>query len=96
MCIGIESAGNDSEDAAKGIDHSLMKFDRPRKRVKVSTQGTDAGGGGVGLSLGTNLEAVDRVSNPDEYTITTCTLHAMNLTLKSPVLLVIGDGGLQK
>ena len=47
MCIGIESAGNDSEEAAKGIDHSLLKFDSPQKRVKVSTQGTDAGGGGM-------------------------------------------------
>ena len=96
ICIGIESAGNHSEDAAKGIDHSLMKFDSPQKRVKVSMQGSDSGGGGVGQSLGTNLKDVDRVRNPDEYDITTCTLHAMNLTLKSPVLLAMGDGGLTK
>ena len=31
MRIGIESAGNHSMDAAKGIDHSLMKFDSPQK-----------------------------------------------------------------
>ena len=59
-------------------------------------QGSDAGGGGVGRSLGNNLEAVDRVRNPDEYDISTCTLHTMNLTLKSPVLLTMGDSGLTK
>ena len=96
ICIGIESAGNDSVDAAKGIDHSLLKFDSPQKRVKVSTQGTDAGGGGVGQSLGTNLTDVDRVKNPEEYDIATCTLHAMSLTLQSPVILVLGDGGITK
>ena len=96
MCIGIESARNDSEDAAKGIGNSLLKFDSPQKRGNVSMQGMDAGGGGMGQSLGTNLKAVDSVSNPDKYAITTCTLHAMNLTLKLPVLLAMGDGGLQK
>ena len=34
MCIGIESAGNDTEDAAKGIDHSLLKFDSPQKESR--------------------------------------------------------------
>lgn len=66
ICFGIETAGNASEDAACGIDHSLKVFeysgDLARLHFLASVR--DAEGGGVGVSLLINLAltngAIDR------------------------------------
>ena len=53
-CIGIQSAGNLSVDAAQGVDHALIPYDTENNRLKLSVQGTDAGGGGTRKDLADN------------------------------------------
>ena len=94
-CIGIQSAGNFSVDAAQGVDHALIPYDT-ENRIQLSVQGTDAGGGGTRKDLADKLEANGRVANYNEYVYSTCALHGMNLALSSPTQLIMGDGGLLK
>ena len=94
--IGIQSAGNTSEDGALGIDEALKIFDRLDGLLEVNSTGTDAGGGATREHLGKKLELRGRIKKLCEYIATTCTLHAMNLTLQSPTELTMGEGGLQK
>ena len=94
--IGIQSAGNSSEDGALGIHEALKLFDYPDKPLKVSATGTDAGGGATREHLGTKLALKGKVKNIAELVSTTCSLHAMNLTLQSPTALTMGEGGLHK
>ena len=79
--IGIKSAGNSSEDGALGIHEALKLFDLPKKPLKVSATGTDAGGGATREHLGMKLALKGRVKDIGELLSTTCTLHAMHLTL---------------
>ena len=94
--IGIEGAGNTTQSGAEGIDHSLTLYDTPNHRVQVHGQGTDAGGGATREHLQEKLNEKGRVFNMLNYVQTTCTLHALNLTLSSPALLTMGEGGLKK
>ena len=95
-CIGISSTGNDSVSAAQNIDHSLQLYDTPTNRVTLDNQCTDAGGGGTREDLGRRLATTNRVRNTNEYNISTCSLHALNLTLSSATELTMGPGGLKK
>ena len=54
------------------------------------------GEGGVGSSLFNCLSAVDRVCDVLAYSITTCALHGLNLTLSVPIESVLGPAGLGK
>ena len=95
-CIGIHSAGNFSVDAAEGVDHALKPYDHDREPLKISVQGTDAGGGGTRKDLADKLDSRGRIKDYGEYVWTTCSLHGMNITLSSPTNLIMGDGGLLK
>ena len=95
-CIGIQSTGNLSVDAAQGVDHALIPYDTENNRLKLSVQGTDADGGGTRKDLADKLEMNDRVRDYSEYVYSTCSLHGMNITLSSPTQLIMGDGGLLK
>ena len=98
VCFGIETAGNASKDAACGIDHSLRVFEygTDQRRILFSMSMTDAGGGGVGSSLVTNLELRNRAVDNCNYLWGTCVLHAMNLMFSVPVETLMGQGGLKK
>ena len=87
---------NNSKSAAESISHSLKIYDNNEKRLKLSGQGTDAGGGGTREDLARELEKIDRGKEMDEYNLTICALHAMNLTLSSPTELTMGLGGLKR
>ena len=93
--MGIESAGNTSVDAADSIDHALSIYDLSQERVLLSCTGTDAGGGGTREDLVEKLNN-KRVQCIATHTSSTCNLHGMNLCLSSPILLLMGDGGLLK
>ena len=95
-CIGIQSAGNFSVDAAEGVDHALKPYDHHEESLKFSVQGTDAGGGGTRKDLADKVESRGRVKEYAEYIWCTCSLHGLNLTLSSPTNLIMGDGGLLK
>ena len=47
VSIGIDGAGNSSQEAAAGIDFSLLPFDHNDFRVVLIGQCTDAGGGAL-------------------------------------------------
>ena len=94
--IGIQSAGNTSEDGALGIDEALKIFNRLDGLLEVYSTSTDAGGGATREHLGKKLELRGGIKKLCEYIATMCTLHAMNLTLQSPTELTMGEGGLQK
>ena len=55
VIIGIDGAGNTSEEAAAGIDFSLLPFDHDGFRMIFIAQGTDSGGGGTGSSIKISL-----------------------------------------
>ena len=95
-CIGIQSAGNFSVDAAEGVDHAMKPYDHEEETLQFSVQGTDAGGGGTRIDLANKLESCGRVKELTEYIWSTCSLHGMNITLSSPTNLIMGDGGLLK
>ena len=95
-CIGISSTGNDSISAAQNIDYSLELYDTPSNRVTLDNQGTDAGGGGTREDLGNKLATTNRIRDVNEYNISTCALHALNVTLSSATELTMGTGGLKK
>ena len=95
-CIGIQSAGNFSVDAAEGVDHALKPYDHDNQLLQFEVQGTDAGGGGTRKDLADKLESRGRVKEYVEYIWSTCALHGLNLTLSSPTNLIMGDGGLLK
>lgn len=65
-------------------------------RILLHSQITDAGGGGTGKSFKRELENKNRIimSIYDEYLSSTCALYGINLTLKNPVKIVMGEGGL--
>ena len=54
-CIGIDSAGNDSKSAAENISYTLQKYDSEEKKIVLSNQGTDTGGGGTGKELANQI-----------------------------------------
>ena len=56
---------------------------------------TDAGGGGVGISLVTNLELINRGIDNCNYLWGTCTIHTIKLMLSVPVEILMGQGGLK-
>ena len=95
-CIGIQSAGNFSVDAAEGIDHAMKPYDHEEETLQYSVQGTDAGGGGTRIDLANKLDSCGRIREYTEYIWSTCSLHGLNLTLSSPTNLIMGDGGLLK
>ena len=84
-CIGIQSAGNFSVDAAEGVDHALKPYDHDNQLLQFEVQGTDAGGGGTRKDLADKLESRGRVKEYVEYIWSTCALHGLNLTLSSPL-----------
>ena len=99
VCVlnfGSNTTGNTSEDAAKDIDHALKIWDHIIEgRILFSAQCTDAGGGGTRTSLRDWLLKLGRISENDiqNYYCTTCTLHALNLTLSVPIENCLGSGG---
>ena len=95
VSIGIDGAGNSSQEAAAGIDFSLLPFNHNDFRVVLIGQCTDAGGGGTGSSLYTDLCLRERVITVSEYKIGTCTLHALNLTSSTPIETLLGKSGLK-
>ena len=85
-----------SDDTCDGIDTSLSKLDTQTKRIKLTGQHDDAGGGGTGASLMTALQIRDRIDRVQEYLPSPCGSHSMNLTLSSPTIKCFGTGGLDK
>ena len=65
VSIGIGGAGNLSEEAASGIDFSLLPFDQDDFRVVFISQGTNVGGGCT-RSLFIDLRSMGRVSTISE------------------------------
>ena len=96
VCIGISSAGNDSKSAAQNVSHTLIIYDKEEEKVVLINQGSDAGGGATREDFGEKLDKEGRVKDRNEYNVSTCTLHAMNLCLASPTELTMGSGGLKK
>ena len=90
------SAGNDSKGAAQNVSHTLMMYDKGGRKVLLSNQGSDAGGGATREDFGNKLEIEGRVKDRYEYNVATCSLHALNLCLSSPTELTMGSGGLKK
>ena len=95
-CIGIQSAGNFSVDAAEGVDHAMKPYDNEEEPLQFSVQGTDGGRGGTRKDLADKLESRGRVKDYAEYVWSTCALHGLNLTLSSPTNSSMCDGGLLK
>ena len=96
ICIGIQSVGNFSGDTAQGVDHVLQPYDHDDTPVQFSCQDTEASGDGTRNDMANKLEARGMVKDYSEYVYTTCSLHAMNITLSSPTNLSVGNGGLLK
>ena len=96
--VGIEGADNTSIGAAKAVDFTMKIYDTPAEKLLISNHGTDAGGGGTRIDLLEKLIEVGRVNaeKRSNYHHSTCSLHGLNITLSSPTLLTMGDGGLLK
>ena len=95
-CIGIYSAVNFSVDVAQGVDHALIPYHTKNNRLKLSVQGTDAGGDGTRKDLADKLEMDYRVENYNEYAYSTCSLHGIIITISSPTQLIMSEGSLLK
>ena len=89
ISIGIDGAGNTSEEAVEGINNSLVVFDNEVEghRIRVIAQGTDAGGGGVGSSLFEGLCLKDQIYNVLQYKIVTCLALAISNHFGTSVVL---------
>ena len=95
-CFWIEQAGN-IKDAAMAINHALKVFEYSHgAKFRFTSTMTDAGGGGVGISLLEHLILVDRAINNSDHIWGTCTLHALNIMFSVPVETIMGTSGLKK
>ena len=94
--LDIDGSGGTSAACAEAVDFSMKKIDDLINRILLHGQITDAGGGGTGKSFKRELEIKNRIvrSLYDEYLSATCGLHGINLTLKNPVKILMGEGGL--
>ena len=95
--LDIDASGGSSAACAEAVDHSLIKIDPPPpgERRKLNGQCTDAGGGGTGASMKSELTKKSRTS-PENYLTATCSLHALNLCMSNPISKLFGEGGLEK
>ena len=74
------------------MDFSMKKVDKdPETKRKLISQCKDADGG---ESFAVALNLATRVLNSLTYLQATCCLHGHNLTLKNPITLLMGNGGL--
>eukprot|EP00978_Attheya_sp_CCMP212_P019092 scaffold53061_cov27-Attheya_sp.AAC.1 len=90
-----DEVGGTSADCAKAIRHSLFKFfGENNARGALWGQCTDSGGGGTGKSFFKCMKDEGLTVEADQYMISFCTLHCLQLTLGVPVKTILGDGGL--
>ena len=84
--LDIDAAGGSSVDAAAAFDESMKKIDLPQfsHRSRLAGGCSDAGGGGTGLSLDSNLTERDRMKT--DYISATCCIHGHSLTLSNPII----------
>ena len=92
--LDCEASGGTSKNCADAINFSLSRLDADGFHVLLSGQCTDAGGGGVGQSLFTELKQVNRILDPNNYLLPTCSLCALQLVLSNPIIKCIGTTGL--
>ena len=92
--LDCEASGGTSKNCADAINFSLSRLDADGFHVLLSGQCTDAGGGGVGQSLFVELKKVNRILDPNNYLLPTCSLHALQLVLSNPIIKCIGGTGL--
>eukprot|EP00978_Attheya_sp_CCMP212_P006531 scaffold15109_cov63-Attheya_sp.AAC.1 len=90
-----DKVGGTSRDCALAIKHSLNAFyGEEDARNSLWGQTTDSGGGGTGVSFSNELNKEELTVDKQSYLISYCTLHCIQLTLGSPIMKVLGDGGL--
>eukprot|EP00978_Attheya_sp_CCMP212_P040254 scaffold217766_cov49-Attheya_sp.AAC.2 len=90
-----DEVGGISADCAKAIRHSLFEFFGDNNaRGALWGQCIDSGGGGTGKSFFKCMKVEGLTVEVDQYMISFCTLHCLQLTLGVPVKTILGDGGL--
>ena len=62
--------------------------------MRIYSQCTDSGGGGIKLALSAAMYERDLVG--DFYLILTCSLHNLQNFLRNAVINVLGEGGVDK
>ena len=87
--LDMDSAGNTDEEAAEAIQYSL---DTKRVNKKLSSIGTDSGGGGTTDSFMEALKKKDLV-HPDVDFVGPCSLHILQLLFATPIEKAFGLGG---
>ena len=91
--LDVDESGGTSKDCAHSISLSVAKL-QLGPDFTLYGSATDSGGGGVGVSLASELRKVGLACEEKKYIITYCCLHALQLTLCNPVKILIGEGGL--
>lgn len=75
---------------------SLIKLGTDTKRILLTGQHGDTGGGGTGNSLMDGLRTRNRIHTITKYSPSTCLNHAADLTMSAPTIKCFGTGGLDK
>ena len=96
ITLNTDASGGTIEDTADDIDVSIMKIDTITKRIRLTRQHGDTGGGGTGDSIINGLQIRDRIHTLSEYLPNTCSNHGMNIILRVPTIQYFGKGGLEK
>ena len=94
-CVVLDSDVCDGTDVdtAHALDYSFRKIDPIEgSKIQFFGQGTDAGGGGTSEGLGREMRKHDRLVNECDCMITTYSMHAHDVTIKSPSEKFLGSG----
>jgi len=96
--LDIDASGGSSAECAAGIQSSINKLklnDNDKTHLLYGTA-TDSGGGGTLESLYEKLSALELCAPAEEYLISNCCIHALQLQLKNAICAAFGEGALDK
>lgn len=92
--MDINGSDGDLLSCAQAIANSIYSF--LGEDVKLAGQCSDSGGGVILESLANHLKTLNATVQSGVYHVANCTLHAIQLTLKTPIEAVFGKGGVDK
>jgi len=96
--LDIDASGGTSRDCAAAIQGSMNKLklnDDDRTHLLYGTA-TDSGGGGTLESLHDNLDGLGLCCPREDYLVSNCCIHALQLQLSNAVKRAFGEGALDK
>lgn len=96
--LDIDGSGGTGVECAAGIQCSMNKLKNHNDDLTHLLYGTatDSGGGGTLESLYDQMVPLGLCAPEDEYLITNCLIHAVQLQLKNAVCAAFGEGALDK